>query len=181
MGTSYEKAFDKGLSELGELLRHRREIDGKISQLRDIILVLYEKTGSSKARRGKLMDFFGQLDVGTPRLTDAVKDALYTAHPRKLPAIHVKELMEVRGFDFANLTNPLASVHSTLRRLAGQGEVGSGSQRGVAMYWWQGPHWGARNSLANMLADRELSQKMDEKIRERVNQSLARFGIHLRH
>jgi hypothetical protein len=181
MGTAYETAFDKALSELGELLRRRREIDGKISQLRDIILALYKKTGRSKARRGRVMDFFGQLDAGMPRLTAAVKDALYSAHPRKLPAIQVKELMEVRGFDFVNFANPLASVHSTLRRLAGQAEVGSGSERGVAMYWWRGPHWGARNSLANMLADRELSEKMDEKIRARVNHTAARFGIQLRH
>ncbi len=182
MGTSYEKAFDESLSELEELLRRRREIDTELSRLRSVILVLYEKAGCSNAREDKLMDLFGQLDVCTPRLTDAVKDALYAADPkRRLPAIQIKDLMEISGFDFAKFTNPLASVHSTLRRLAAQGEIGSRIEKGTTMYWWNGPRWGARNSLANMLADRELAKRMDGKIRERVNRNLASFGIHLRH
>jgi hypothetical protein len=180
MGVSYPKIFDEALSDLGELLRRRRQIDAEVSQLRDIILALYEKAGASKARKEKLMAIFGELDIGTPRLTEGVKDALYAAHPRKLPAIQVKDVMEARGFDFSNFANPLASVHSTLRRLAGQGEVGSGPEKGMVAYWWKGPHWGARTSLANILAERELSMKVSEKIRDRVNQNLARHGIHLR-
>jgi hypothetical protein len=181
MGTSYEKAFDDALSELEKLLRRRNEIDAELSRLRNVVLVLYEKAGSSKPRKEKLMELFGHLDIGTPRLTDAVKDALYAADPeRRLPAIQVKDLMEIRGFDFADFTNPLASVHSTLRRLAAQGEIGSLAEKGTMTYWWKRPRWGARNSLANMLADRDLAKKMDEKIRERVNQNLAKSGIHLR-
>lgn len=180
MGDSYKKAFGEALSDLDGLVQRRREIDREIVRLRNVVLVLQDKADSSKAQTEKLMDIFAQLNVGTPRLTEAVKDALYAAHPRKLPAIQVKDVMEVRGFDFSNFTNPLASVHSTLRRLARQDEVGSGLDKGAVMYWWKGPHWGARNSLANMLADRELSMRVSDKIRERVNENLAKHGIHLR-
>ena len=178
MGTSYSKAFDDALSELGELLRRRRGIDGEISRLRNVILALYEKAGATKTQKETLMNFFGEIDVSEPRLTEAVKDALYNT-PRKLPAIQVKELMEVRRFDFGDFANPLASVHSTLRRLARQGEIGVGLDKGSAVYWWDGPRWGARNSLANMLADREMSRMVDEKIRARVDQNLTRLGINV--
>src|SRR5579862_1241812 len=91
MNTSYNKAFDEALSELGELLRRRRGIDGEISRLRNVILALYEKAGATKTQKETLMNFFGEIDVCEPTLTEAVKDALYNT-PRKLPAIQLKEL-----------------------------------------------------------------------------------------
>src|SRR5712692_8264720 len=59
MNRSYEKALDKALSELGELLRRRREIDEQVSQVRDVILALYRKADDNKTRKEKLMHFFG--------------------------------------------------------------------------------------------------------------------------
>jgi hypothetical protein len=181
VSSSYEKALDNALSELDELLRRRRKIDEQISQIRDVALALCRKADGNKTRKEKLMYIFGQLNVGTPKLTDAVKDALYAADPgRRLPAIQVKDLMELRGFDFINFTNPLASVHSTLRRLAVQGVVGSRPEKGAMVYWWNGPRYGARNSLANMLAGREQTKQMGAKIRERVDKGLSKFGIYTR-
>lgn len=133
------------------------------------------------------MDVLNELGVFKPRLTDAVKDALYSAldlegKRRQLPAIQVKDLMEVRRFDFANFPNPLASVHSTLRRLADQSEIGATEKNGVRLYFWSGPHYGARRSLANMLAtDTEQKRQMDRKIRDRVETKLRKSGIVVKH
>ncbi len=167
MSTSYNKAFDEALSELGETLRRRRgELTERLRGFATSSSRSTDKAGATKTQQEKLMNFFGEIDVSEPSLTEVVKDALYET-PRKLPAIQVKELMEIfRSFDFSNYANPLASVHSTLRRLARQVEIGVGLERNSAVYWWDGPRWGARNSLANMLDDREMSKKMDEKIRE---------------
>ncbi len=122
------------------------------------------------------MRIIEELGIFTPRLTDAIKDALYSAYseagPRKLPAVQVKELLQVRGFDFSGLANPLASVHSTLRRLATQRAIGSATERGGAtIYWWNGPHYGARMSLANVLeVDREQARRMQPRIASRVEE-----------
>ena len=90
--------------------------------------------------------------------------------------------MEVRRFDFSNFTNPLASVHSTLRRLADQDSIGSTVQMGSTVYFWKGPHYGARRSLANMLAtDAEQRLQMDRKISDRIEKSLRRSGIVVKH
>jgi hypothetical protein len=128
------------------------------------------------------MQIFEELGVFAPRLTDAIKDALYSAYsetgPRRLPAIQVKELLEVRGFDFSALANPLASVHSTLRRLASQTAIGSATEPGGStIYWWDGPHYGASTSLANVLeVDREQARRMQPKIDSRVGESLRKIG-----
>jgi len=124
-----------------------------------------------------MVEVMEELGIFQPRLTDAVKDAIYYASPKMLPAVQVKELMEVRGFDFSGFVNPLASVHSTLRRLATQGVISASDDKGSSVYVWKGPHYGARNSLANMLSEREVHRKMDVKARERINRQLERRGI----
>ena len=120
------------------------------------------------------MKLLEEFSIFAPRLTDAVKDALYSAYsevgPRRLPAIQVKELLEFRGFDFSGLVNPLASVHSTLRRLASQKMIGVATGKmGETVYWWNGPHYGARASLANVLeVDSRQARGMSGKIRARI-------------
>jgi hypothetical protein len=180
--SSYAKAFDHAMAELRQLLDKRAQINERLSELRETVRVLAQSLDQDSKRREQLMTTLDELSLLAPRLTDAVKDALYSAFDskghRKLPAIQVKELMEVRRFDFSNFPNPLASVHSTLRRLADQGSIGSTVQMGSSVYFWKGPHYGARRSLANMLAvDAEQRKQMARKIQKRVDQQLMRAGI----
>jgi hypothetical protein len=170
------------MAELRQLLDKRAQINERLSELRETVRVLAQSLDQDSKRREQLMTTLDELSLLAPRLTDAVKDALYSAFDskghRKLPAIQVKELMEVRRFDFSNFPNPLASVHSTLRRLADQGSIGSTVQMGSSVYFWKGPHYGARRSLANMLAvDAEQRKQMARKIQKRVDQQLMRAGI----
>ena len=164
------------------MLDTRSRINERISELGETVRVLALSLDQDKKRREQLIDILDELSVFKPRLTDAVKDALYSAFDskghRKLPAIQVKEQMEIRRFDFSNFPNPLASVHSTLRRLADQGSIGSTVQMGSTVYFWNGPHYGARRSLANMLATyAEQRQRMGGKIQSRIDQRLSRSGI----
>jgi hypothetical protein len=179
---SYTKAFDVAIAEIRQLLVKRAQINERLFDLRETVRVLAHSLDQDRKRKEQLMHTLDELSVFKPRLTDAVKDALYSALDatghRRLPAIQVKELMEVRRFDFSTFPNPLASVHSTLRRLADQGSIGSTVQMGATVYFWNGPHYGARRSLANMLAtDAEQRQKMARKIQSRIDQRLTRSGI----
>ncbi len=178
MAYDYRDLFDKAAGELRVLLHQRFEINSRISKLSSTVLALSRQLDLNSSRRRKLMDITNELGVFRPRLTDAVKDAVYYAKPKALPAAQVKELMEVRGFDFSGFPNPLASVHSTLRRLAAQGRIGAEADEGSTVYSWTGPHYGARNSLANFLSEREVRERMDAKSRARINRELAlRAGI----
>lgn len=172
---AYEEAFDRACSEIEALLGRKIKIEAQIRQLRKTIAALSKHISSSNQRETRLMTIFAQLSAPENRLTDAIKDALYSAFtehgPRKLPPIQVKELLEVRGFDFKDVVNPSANVNSALRRLARQGDIKVGAERdGATVYWLDGPRFGARNSLANVLEiDRQQLRQMDEKIAKRVN------------
>jgi hypothetical protein len=179
---SYAKAFDDAIAEIRHLLDKRSRINERLFELKETVSVLANSLGQDRNRKEQLMHTLDELSVFKPRLTDAVKDALYSALDsrghRRLPAIQVKELMEVRHFDFTNFPNPLASVHSTLRRLADQGSIGSTLQMGSTVYFWNEPHYGAHRSLANMLAtDAEQQQQMARKIQSRIDQRLTRPRI----
>lgn len=52
-------------------------------------------------------------------ITEAVKIALFvaTSQSKRLTPIQVKEQAEQRGFDFSDYTNPMASIHSILKRM----------------------------------------------------------------
>jgi len=164
--------------ELRRLLDNRARINERLSELRDTVRVLGRSLHSDKKRTEQLMNALDELSLYTPRLTTAVKDALYWAFAshghRRLSATDVKQLMEVRRYDFSNCSNSLASVHSTLRRLAKQGEIGFALEKGAAVYFWKGP---IAHDRATMLAvDEEQRILMDRKIRERVNQRLEQFS-----
>ena len=91
---SYVRAFDDAIAELRLLLDKRAQINERLSELRDTVRVLARSLDKDKKRREQLMNTLDELSVFTPRLTDAVKDALYSAFDskghRKLPAIQVK-------------------------------------------------------------------------------------------
>jgi hypothetical protein len=166
------------MAELRHLLDNRTRINERLSELRDTVRALGHSLSNDKKRTEQLMNALDDLSLYAPRLTNAVKDALYWACSshghRRLSAIDVKQLMEVRRYDFSDFPNPLASVHSTLRRLANQGEIGSVLEKGVTVYFWNGPIFHDR---ATMLAvDAEQRVLMDQKIRERVNQRLEEFS-----
>lgn len=179
---SYAKAFDDAIAEIRQLLDKRAQMNERLFELRETVRALAHSLNQDRKRKEQLMHTLDELSVFTPRLTDAVKDALYSAlnsrGHRRMPAIQVKELMEVRRFDFSNFPNPLASVHSTLRRLADQGSIGSTVRMGATVYFWNGAHYGARRSPANMLAqDAEQQQHIARKIQSRIDQRLTKSGI----
>jgi len=168
----YAELLQRTINELRELLRKRSEVNGRISKLAATALALSRQVEPAGRYKEELMDLMDELRIVAPRLTDAVKDAMYYASPRKLPADQVKALMELRGFSFSHFSNPLASLHSTLRRLSTQGEVLVERDRGRIVYSWKGPHYGARQSLANMLANGDLQKLMNARIRSSVNSKL---------
>jgi hypothetical protein len=184
-GASYEKAFDDAVLELQRLLEKRALINNRILEMKNLVCALGPSIDADK-RRQQLVDILKEVNTFAPRLTDAVKDALYSAFNekgfRQLRATEVRDLMEVRRFDFGNFPNPLASVHSTLRRLFNQGEIGSAVKSGITLYFWNGPHYGARKTLANMLAtDAEQSRLMDRKSRQSIETWLRKFDIVVKH
>jgi hypothetical protein len=170
---TYKRAFEEGKTEMEGFILQRASLDVRISKLRGTLLALSAHLDEDTQMETR--DLIRRIPSITPRLTDAVKEGIYSAGSRHLPAVQVMILLEILGFDFSSFSNPLASIHTTLRRLESQGVLASEERSGTTLYWWKGPRFGARNRQTTM-ADREIAAAVNRKIRERVNKKLEEYG-----
>jgi uncharacterized coiled-coil DUF342 family protein len=106
--SSYKDSLEDAREELRELRFLRREIDQRIAQL--------EHTAQALATLCKETE---EIPKG---MTEAVRQILQ-ATSNALSPTEVRDTLAKIGFDVEKYENPLAVVHTTLRRLAEQGEV----------------------------------------------------------
>ena len=112
MGTeeSYRRALQEAIREYQRLSRERTRLDERLVQLVQSISTL-----------AKLCRLTPTVQLG---LTDACRMALRAAgHP--LTAGEMRAQLDAMGFDCSKYSNPLASIHTVLRRLCRSGEVKS--------------------------------------------------------
>jgi hypothetical protein len=153
MATNYERAFDDAASELGRILNERNGLDVRITELRKTLFGLSNMLREhDEARQERLAMIMAQLPASSQKLTDVVRDVVYYAGDHKLTAQEIRDSLIERAPEFSEIPQLLATVHSTLKRLTKKGELESKSFREKDVYWWAGPRYGGRTSLANMLA-----------------------------
>jgi hypothetical protein len=72
----------------------------------------------------------------TATLTEACRKALRESK-RRMSAVEVKKAVESGGFDFSGYTsNPLSSIHTTLKRLKESGDAKETTLEGTKYYQW---------------------------------------------
>jgi len=72
------------------------------------------------------------------KLTDACRYLLSHERARWMSAVHLRDALEARGFDFSGYTsNPLSSIHTTLRRLREADTISELNQNGTMVYCWK--------------------------------------------
>jgi hypothetical protein len=65
-----------------------------------------------------------------------VRNVLRNVPSQALTAKKVRDLLRSAGFDLSSYTNPLASIHTILKRLAERGEVEVSESGGEVHYRW---------------------------------------------
>ena len=104
----YKLALDAAVREYEELGEKRRDIDRRLAQLAQTI--------------GTLNRLCGYVPTVTWGLTDAVRVVLRAAaHP--MTPTEIRDRLEGIGFDLTKYTNPLAAVHTVIKRLNESKEV----------------------------------------------------------
>jgi hypothetical protein len=104
-------------SQLSAAIQKRDHLNVEIVQLQSQIKALSRAliTDALISRRKQIED----ASIG---LTEMIRTVLrLTAEPMQPPQI--KNVLTVMGFDFSNFSNPAAAVHSTLKRMASNGEL----------------------------------------------------------
>jgi hypothetical protein len=135
----YEKALDAARTELTELLRQNEEIEKRIARLRQTIASLSALREESEVaediddqvRIPGAVDAFAR-DIARTRdmvygrtigFSDAVREVLKAGGGYMTPA-QVKDGLIRMGIDLeAKYSNPLAVIHTTLKRWEASGEV----------------------------------------------------------
>ena len=105
----YRQALETASREWERLAAQRAELDSRLADLQRTIASLM-----------RLCGFEPTVGFG---LTDACRLILWRHRGEALSARRVKEELEILGRDLSNHSNPLASIHVTLKRLVAGGEV----------------------------------------------------------
>lgn len=134
---NYNEQLDRLLSRLAEIMRQRSDLDVEADKVTQLIHATANMLPDGE--RNDVLDkwthlFRTQLNSETS-LTDSVRKAIQESNREWQTAAQVRNRIVLSGFDFsAYMSNPLASVSTTLARLKEKGEVETTSVEGVTAY-----------------------------------------------
>src|ERR1035438_6007069 len=112
----YRRQLNEAWADL-QLFEHvQRRLESRIDDLRNLIRATANLLPDEERKHELLLlDFFKH----PTNVTEAVRLALYLAKLKgeRLTPLQIRELAESRGFNFSEYTNPMASIHTILRRM----------------------------------------------------------------
>jgi len=126
VGTAeYKRALGAAIEEYERLTAQRDAIETRLAQLRQTIGAL-----------GPLCKLPQHDILG---LTDAIRSVLRARYGALTP-VEVKDGLQTQGLDLSTYSNPLASIHAVLKRLARAGEIlRIEDRRRKTVYAWKHP------------------------------------------
>lgn len=105
---SYRTALDAALREYEALLQQKADVDARLAQVAESV--------------GTLTRLCGYTPTVAYGLTDACKTSLRCAGAPMTP-LEVRDRLQSTGFDINRYSNPMAAIHTVLRRLTESGDV----------------------------------------------------------
>jgi hypothetical protein len=134
--THYRSSIVLSTHRLKKLIADRDKLELEIERTGE-----YIKANANflpDAEREAQLKKLEQLIAQPPGFTDAVRIVLSKNQGYSTTAIGVRELLVKSGFPLSGYSNPLASIHTILKRLADRGEVDTETVGGEMYYHWKG-------------------------------------------
>jgi predicted transcriptional regulator len=133
---TYDRALYEAKQEVARLLTQRQNIDRKIARLQAVISDLQNLSGEwlrKDLERSIERVTKTHLTMGITDLSRVIlKETLFPMTARQ-----VREKLEARKLDLSSYSNPLAVIHTVLKRLVKNGEARIIPQeRGKKAYQW---------------------------------------------
>jgi hypothetical protein len=117
----YRHTIDVALDRLQILVERRQQIDNQIHRLKAVVTANAAMLPS--AQQTEIMNSLLEL-VGTARgFTNAVREFMRRNSEESFTATAVRDGLTTVNFDVREYDNPLASIHTILKRLHTRGEV----------------------------------------------------------
>ncbi len=130
----YRKTVTLYTQALRKLLDKRDELNRKIEHTAELIAA--NANFLPEGERAAQVQKLAEMVAGPPGFTDSVRNVLRNVPSRALTAKMVRDLLRGAGFDLSSYTNPLASIHTILKRLAERGEVDASERNEEVHYQW---------------------------------------------
>lgn len=105
---TYRAALDTALREYETLLQQKADLDARLAQVAESV--------------GTLTRLCGYTPTVVYGLTEACKTSLRCAATPMTP-VELRDRLHSTGFDIHRYSNPLAAIHTVLRRLVESGEA----------------------------------------------------------
>jgi hypothetical protein len=119
---------------LRKLLDQRDKLNQKIEHTAELISA--NANFLPEEERAAQLQRLAEMVAGPPGFTDSVRNVLRNIPSEAVTARKVRDLLRGAGFDLSSYTNPLASIHTILKRLTEREEVVAGESNGEVHYRW---------------------------------------------
>lgn len=130
----YKEALSVAQSELIELNRQREELDQRIARLRETVFSLSQLVRETSDLE-ELSDEDSAHITSDIGFTDSIREVLKAGGTWMTP-IHVRDGLLRTGYPLDTYTNPLASIHTVLKRLVNRGEIEVFNADEATFYRW---------------------------------------------
>lgn len=145
MVESYKKSLNAAAKELTRVFEQEEELESRLLELKErkrVLSVTVESLAelcnidAEKEYPHLFPENIGS-DVG---FTDAIRSVLKAFDSSYTSPVSVRDALEKKGFDLSKYKNPLASIHTILKRLVRSGEADTITQdsTGRVLYTWIG-------------------------------------------
>ena len=129
-GEDYRETLDAIRTELEDVLNKESELERQLREARE------RSEGLEKAAQG-LAGLVGEdQEEESIGITAAIREILKSDSERSWAPRIVRLHLKREEFPIGRYQNPLAVIHTTLRRLEGQGEVEAIKKNGKTFYKW---------------------------------------------
>ncbi len=120
---------------LRKLVANREKLNLEIERISE--LVIANANFLPEEERAEQLRQLDDLVADPPGFTDSVRKVLRANRWSAATAIAVRDMLAKAGFNLSAYTNPLASIHTILKRLAERGEVTASTNDGQISYRWK--------------------------------------------
>jgi hypothetical protein len=139
-GSQYKEILEEALIRFGVLNTQKESLEVEITKQREFIVATVNMLSDDESAefKARVAEALKTAEAREASLTESIRQILQKKHGSFLTAAQVRDHLVGSGFNFSGyMSNPLASVSTTLRRLKPE-EVEIAEVRGVAAYKWVG-------------------------------------------
>jgi hypothetical protein len=137
MSDSYKKSIEESKLKLRELVIQRDRIATDIERVKAVIKALAYMLDDSEKTSAEISEMEDILGPGG--LTEAVRRTLQASTERGVTPVEVRDALANSGFDLSAYSNPLAAIHTILKRLVKAEDARAAIIDGdETVYQWKG-------------------------------------------